>query len=115
MQGEWRLAWFERDGVKTEVEFADQMTYTIKGNKWLNKGIEIFYLEIDAECDPKILDLTLLVGKNKGHKAEGIYKIDGDTMVWCWYDREGVKERPLEFSAKRGSSRIVLGYSRMKR
>jgi hypothetical protein len=46
---------------------------------------------------------------------EGIYKIEGDTMVWCCYTGEGVKQRPQEFRAPRGWDGTVYHMTRVKR
>jgi uncharacterized protein (TIGR03067 family) len=113
-QGEWRVRWVERDGKK--IELGEDAVYTIKGNKWLRGGREISSIAIDPSCTPKLLDLTRLIkDARKGVKMEGIYKIKGDTMVWCVYTGEGVKERPTEFRAKRGWDGTVYHMTRVKR
>jgi uncharacterized protein (TIGR03067 family) len=100
-QGKWRVDWIERDGEK--VEMGEDAVYTIKGNKWLKGDREISSIKIDPSFMPKLLDLTRLVDDaKKGFKMEGIYKLDGDTMVWCCYTGEGTKERPTEFRAPKG-------------
>src|SRR5262249_21999194 len=87
-QGDWHVQWVERDGKK--VELGADAVYTIKGNKWLLGDREISSIEIDPSCNPKLLDLTRLIDdQRKGFKMEGIYKIEGDTMVWCCYTGEG--------------------------
>jgi uncharacterized protein (TIGR03067 family) len=113
-QGEWRVAWVERDGEK--IELGEDAVYTIKGSRWLKGGQEISAIAIDPGYTPKLLDLTRLVGDaRKGFKMEGIYKIEGDTMVWCCYTGEGVKQRPQEFRAPRGWDGTVYHMTRVKR
>jgi len=113
-QGEWRVRWVERDGEKIELD-ADAV-YTIKGNKWLQGDREISSIEIDPSYNPKLLDLTRLIGdEKKGFKMEGIYKIEGDTMVWCCYTGEGSKQRPQEFRAEPGWDGTVYHMTRVKR
>jgi uncharacterized protein (TIGR03067 family) len=113
-QGEWRVNWIERDGEKIELD--EDAVYTIKGNKWLRGGREISSIEIDPGFNPKLLDLTRLIDDaRKGFKMEGIYKVDGDTMEWCCYTGEGVKERPQEFRAPRGWDGTVYHMTRVKR
>jgi uncharacterized protein (TIGR03067 family) len=90
--------------------------YTIKGNKWLRGGREISSIEIDPGYTPRLLDLTRLIGDaKKGFKMEGIYKIEGDTMVWCCSTGEGVKQRPTEFRADRGWDGTVYHMTRVQR
>jgi uncharacterized protein (TIGR03067 family) len=113
-QGEWRVHWVERDGEK--IELGADAIYTIKGNKWLLRDREISAISIDPSCNPKLLDLTRLIGDDrKGFKMEGIYKIEGDTMVWCCYTGEGTKQRPQEFRAERGWDGTVYYMKRVKR
>jgi uncharacterized protein (TIGR03067 family) len=113
-QGEWRVRWVERDGEKTEL--GAEAVYTIKGNKWLLGDREISSIAIDPSCNPKLLDLTRLIpDQRKGFKMEGIYKIEGDTMVWCCHTGEGVKQRPTEFRADRGWDGTMYHMTRVKR
>lgn len=113
-QGEWRVRWVERDGEK--IDIGEDAVYKIKGNKWLQGGREISAIEIDPSCTPKLLTLTRLVDDaKKGFKMEGIYKIDGDRMVWCYYTGEGVKNRPQEFRAPPGWDGTVCHMTRVKR
>jgi len=112
-QGEWRVDWIERDGEK--VEMGEDAVYTIKGNKWLKGDREISSIEIDPSSMPKLLDLTRLVDDaKKGFKMEGIYKIDGDTMVWCCYTGEGTKERPTEFRSLKGWDGTLYHMTRLR-
>jgi len=113
LQGDWRVDWVERDGERVELD-ADAV-YTIKGDKWLKGDREISAIAIDPGYTPKLLDLTRLVDDaRKGVKMEGIYKIDGDTMVWCCHTGEGTKERPEEFRAPRGWDGVVYHLTRVK-
>jgi uncharacterized protein (TIGR03067 family) len=113
-QGEWRVVWVERDGEKTELG-ADAV-YRIKGNTWLLGDREISSIDIDPGFDPKLLDLTRLVDDaRKGFKMEGIYKIEGDTMVWCCHTGEGAKQRPTEFRARQGWDGTVYHMTRVKK
>jgi uncharacterized protein (TIGR03067 family) len=113
-QGDWRVVAVERDGEKIELD--DEAVFTIKGNKWLRGEQEISSIEIDPSFMPKLLNLTrLLDDARKGFKMEGIYKIDGDTMVWCCYTGEGTKQRPQEFRAPQGWDGTVYHMTRVQR
>jgi uncharacterized protein (TIGR03067 family) len=112
-QGQWRVLWIEQDGEKTEL--GPEAVYTIKGNKWCVGDREISSIEIDPSFSPKLLDLTRLIAdQRKGFKMEGIYKIDGDTMVWCCYTGEGTKQRPQEFRAPQGWDGALYHMTRLK-
>ena len=113
-QGEWRMVSLERDGEK--IELNEDAVYTIKGNKWMSGDLEISAIEIDPGFTPKLLTLTRLIDDaRKGFKMEGIYKIDGDTMVWCCYTGEGTKQRPQEFKAPKDWDGTVYHMTRVKR
>jgi uncharacterized protein (TIGR03067 family) len=113
-QGDWRVVWVERDGEK--IELGEDAVFTVKGNKWLRGDREISSIAIDPSFKPKLLDLTRLIDDaRKGFKMEGIYKIDGDTMVWCCYTGEGTKQRPQEFRAPQGWDGTVYHMTRTKR
>jgi uncharacterized protein (TIGR03067 family) len=112
-QGDWRVDWVERDGDK--VEPGADAVYTIKGDKWLRGGKEISAIRIDPGYTPKLLDLTRLVDDaRKGVTMEGIYRVAGDTMVWCCYTGEGDKRRPQEFRAPKGWDGSVYHMTRVK-
>ncbi len=115
MQGDWALAWLERRGEKIPIE--RPAILTIRGKKYLYGKRELLSLKIDPGFSPKLIDLTILAPEDeaKGTTLEGIYKIEGDTMVWCFYAGEGVKQRPLEFRTAPGSGLIIHGFKRAKR
>ena len=112
LQGQWTLEWGERNGEK--VTFPARAIFTIKGNKYCFGDKEMIVLKIDPTCQPKLLDLTFVDPDDlaKGQTAEGIYRLDGDSMVWCWYTGEGVKQRPLDFKTERGSELVIYGFKR---
>jgi uncharacterized protein (TIGR03067 family) len=113
MQGQWRIRWIERDGEKTELD--EEAVYTIRGNKWLRGGKAISAIALDPGCTPRLLDLTRLIDDaRKGFIMEGIYKIEGDTMLWCVYTGEGTKLRPQRFRAPQGWDGTLYHLTRVK-
>ena len=112
-QGDWRIDWIEQDGERIDLD--DDAVYTIKNNVWLRGDRAISSIAIDAAYSPGLLDLTRLIDDaRKGFKMEGIYKIDGDTMIWCCYTGEAAKSRPQEFRAPRGWDGTVYHMRRLK-
>jgi uncharacterized protein (TIGR03067 family) len=116
IQGQWTVKWIEQDGKKFEL---DERVCVFRGNKctW-HKGApqeskgEQATFEIDPTCAPKIIDYT--APAVNGTKKEGIYKIEGDTMVWCLYEGEGAKNRPSEFKTTPGSDCVMIWFTRSK-
>src|SRR5690349_14063808 len=95
-QGEWLLEWVERDGQPMDAT-ERRLIFVIKGTQYsiknyadrpakINRSLKIY-----PNYVPKRLDLS-----TDGNMSEGIYKIEGDRLVWCWCNIQGGKPRPLE-------------------
>jgi RNA polymerase sigma factor (sigma-70 family) len=134
LQGDWQLQWFEQEGEKWTYKLgadgwalqrfenegakgSPKRTYTIRGNKLYEGNDEKALLKVDPTCTPKLLDITFTdpADLTKGRAAEGIYKIEGDSMLWCYsMDFEGVKQRPGVFRAAKGSKFLVSSFTRLE-
>ena len=74
-------------------------------------------LTLDARTMPKTLDYFYPVADAC---CTGIYKLDGDTLTWCWSKASTPevaktgKERPSDFSTTSGDGRTMLVYKRQK-
>jgi|SRR5260370_27176617 uncharacterized protein (TIGR03067 family) len=114
-EGTWKLVSSEHDGekapddaIKTAKAMAKggQVTLSVDGKTVMEADFTI-----DPTKKPKTIDATVTTaGPDKGKKTLGIYEIDGDTMKICFSD----KERPKEFSAKKGSGCTLDMYKREK-
>jgi uncharacterized protein (TIGR03067 family) len=110
-QGEWKVEWIELGGKRIEWR---KSILAFRGKQRLTRqDEEIKYkdggtLEIDPRCSPKTIDFI-----NGDDRKEGIYKIQGDTMLWCVYEGDG-KNRPLAFRTEPGSRTILIKLSRIK-
>ena len=60
---------------------------------------------IDPSKKPKTMDYLMLEGLTKGKKQLGIYKLEGDTVTFCFASPG--KERPSDFTAKEGSGHTL--------
>ena len=111
LRGEWEVDWIEAVGRRVEwrkgvLAFRGKQRLTRKhgDTKYEDGGS----LEIDPTCTPKVIDFI-----NKDGRKEGIYKLEGDTMLWCVYEGPG-KNRPLEFRAGPDSRNVLIKLSRIK-
>jgi uncharacterized protein (TIGR03067 family) len=119
MQGTWEAVSHEEDGRKaTEEERKKaQVRLVVKGDEYTisfgktvgGKGT----LKLDPGKKPKQIDVVLGDGPFKGKAMLGIYELKGDELRVC--TAMPGKERPKEFSTKKGSQRYLIGYKRLKK
>jgi uncharacterized protein (TIGR03067 family) len=113
-EGTWKLVSTEHDGEKAPEEAIKTAKAMTKGGKVMLSVDGKTIMEVDIMVDPtkkpKTIDATVTSGPDKGKKTVGIYEIDGDMLKICFAE----KERPTEFSAKKGSSCTLDVYKREK-
>jgi uncharacterized protein (TIGR03067 family) len=115
--GTWVLVSSEKDGEKAPEEALKKVM-----PKAVSKdGTVTFFSDgkeqgqatftVDPTKKPKTMDATMTTGPDKGKKSLGIYEMEGDTLKICYNE----KERPKEFSAKKGSGNTLDTYKREKK
>jgi uncharacterized protein (TIGR03067 family) len=115
MQGDWAVVSVIRDGVKEEDDNAQSLFRTVKGHQYtvflFDKAVGNGTFQIDATKKPKTIESfpANLAGKT----LLGIYLIDGDTIKTC-YAPPG-KDRPTEFSSKKGSGHTLMVWERERK
>jgi uncharacterized protein (TIGR03067 family) len=113
LQGEWALVSATRDGKDMPAERVNGYKNTVTGNKFTitseGKTAEEGSMKLDPSKKPKDVELLLTEGK----KALGIYELSGDTYKLC-YAPPG-KDRPKEFSAKKGAGYTLSVWQRKKK
>ncbi len=107
---EKRMLWADMAGespAKVIERFGEEMEKNTQG-----------ILKLDARTKPKTLDVFYPVA---GYICcTGIYKLDGDTLTWCWSKAltpevaKTGKDRPTDFSTTSGDGRSLLIYKRQK-
>ena len=115
MQGDWAVVSFVVDGVKAEDDNAQSLFRTVKGNQYtvflFDKPLATGTFKIDATKKPKTIDFT--PDKMAGKSILGIYQMDGDTIKTC-YAPPG-KDRPTQFSSKKGPEHTLMVWEREKK
>lgn len=106
LEGKWTITKMIKRGaeVKLDANRIDETRMTIANGR-LTYGIErggaprTFRIKVDTAQKPAHIDLTAEGGDFKGQTMEGIYQLDGDTLILCLpHDRN--KDRPDAFEAK---------------
>ena len=115
MQGDWAVVSVIRDGVKEEDDNAQSLFRTVKGLQYtvflFDKPVGNGTFKIDATKKPKAIDS--FPANLAGKALLGIYEIDGNTIRTC-YATAG-KDRPTEFSSKKGSEHTLMVWEREKK
>jgi uncharacterized protein (TIGR03067 family) len=98
------------DGKEMPKEELEGMVLIVKGNKGVvKKGKKILFAgtsKMDMTKTPWTIDVTHTSGKDKGKTMKGIMEMNKDgTMRVCWAPLG--KDRPKEFSSKKGSGNIL--------
>jgi uncharacterized protein (TIGR03067 family) len=117
MQGDWAAVSMCSDGVKSSDDEAQSIFETIKGDRYtlflFNKPLVKGTIKIDARKKPKTIDTTMTDGLGKGTTTLGIYEIDGATLKFC--SAQPGKDRPTDFTSKKGSGHFLSVWEREKK
>jgi uncharacterized protein (TIGR03067 family) len=125
LEGAWKVTSIVQGGKEqAEDVLGETMTFkdgklTVRGNQDGDEPVvELFRL--DPTCDPKVIDFDD-VGrgfKDAESVAEGVYKIDGDTLTLCihWEEGRGAAKanRPVALESKEGSKARLITLKRQK-
>ena len=110
-EGTWNVAEITYNGKDhSKLKF----NFVFKGDECIVEGDDKVKLEyarlkvkIDPATTPKIFDLTVGAGVQKGADMEGIYEFKGDELRIC-VRVFGGKERPAEFASPDGASIVLM-------
>lgn len=113
-QGAWQRVSITDDGKKVEgaekgsVVFSGS-EYTLKdGDTVKGKGT----YKLDASKTPKEFDVVPDAGPYKGKTLKGIYKFDGDQLIYCLAGPD--HDRPTEFASPAGMKLRLYVNKRVK-
>ena len=109
LQGGWQVVSIDRPGspgnpaelLRARIVFDGDCGRIMDGERTVWEG----EFRLEPTQEPKAIDLTGTADPNKGEKAFGIYRVEGDALTICVG-----KERPIEFSGKEA---ILIGLSRI--
>lgn len=115
LQGTWKVKQSSAGGKETSPEDNAKLRVIVKEDRITVTGGEeddVVTYTLRASKSPKEIDATLLSGPDKGEVVEGIYKIEGDTVTFCW-SPPGV-DRPTEFETKAGTEQRMFVLERVE-
>lgn len=115
LSGTFQITSFERDGEKYDAAKLKKMKVVQKGADYTfhdGDDITIGKDTIFPDKDPKECDSIYLNNTSKGEVVKGIYKIDNDTITYCWADPK--KERPKEFATKKDAGLTLMTLKRVE-
>jgi uncharacterized protein (TIGR03067 family) len=117
LQGVWRLESVTVNGKKQEgidLDMFRRMTLTIDKNRAVQKAddapISTYEMTFDATKDPTTFDAKAVEGFGKGEVYKGIWKVEGDTLLWCFSQ----KDRPKKFESKDDTDVTLIVHKRQK-
>jgi uncharacterized protein (TIGR03067 family) len=117
LEGEWSMVSGAANGQAMPKEFVKTGRRVAKdGETTITMGGRPYFkakFSIDPTQKPKAMDYNMTEGPTKGKTHLGIYELEGDTVRFC-FAAPG-RDRPTDFTAKRGSQRTLSVWKRDKK
>jgi RNA polymerase sigma-70 factor (ECF subfamily) len=113
IQGTWKVVSCELGGQKVDTE---DFSMVITGDKIVIKdegSTKQFTYTLDPDKKPKHIDWVPAFGVNKGNIVQGIYRLNGDNLVFCTNGSQETS-RPSEFKTMAGRQVSLLVLQRDK-
>jgi uncharacterized protein (TIGR03067 family) len=111
-QGTWNVSQLTYNGKVIEGEKANfklvfkKDKFTVEGNDAVKKEYATIFFKVDTGSMPRLFDMTVLGGVQKGVDIEGIYEFKDEELRIC--AKVFGKERPTKFESSEGSSVVLL-------
>jgi uncharacterized protein (TIGR03067 family) len=114
LSGTFKVIVFERDGKQTSREEMAKMRVVQNRGEWsfavgndVTRGRDTPY----PFLRPRGIDCVYLNGAVQGQVVKGIYKLEGNTITYCWADPG--QPRPNEFATKADSGLTLMKFLRV--
>lgn len=109
LQGTWVVESAERDGEALDRIVGNKLVIKDNGFAVITKNGEFKgTFTVDPSKKPKQLDMNHDEGGLRDKKWEAIYKLDGDTLTYCYAEADSEKERPDAFETRKDSRRLLI-------
>jgi uncharacterized protein (TIGR03067 family) len=120
LQGTWTATTIEYNGEKVLGGLIKELKVVVEGDKLTIKGEDPEVtkfgkatLKIDPTTTPKVVDVSITSGDEKGTTFEAIYEVDKDEWKMCL--KPAGKERPAKFESKADSGDVLIVFQREKK
>jgi uncharacterized protein (TIGR03067 family) len=120
LKGTWTAKTLEYNGenmlggnIKELKVVVEGDTLTVKGEDEEVKKYGKAKLKLDPTTTPKVIDVTISSGDEKGTTFEGIYEVSKDQWKLCL--KPFGKERPAKFESKADSGDVLIVFEREKK
>jgi uncharacterized protein (TIGR03067 family) len=118
LKGTWKATTLEYNGQNLLGDTIKDLKVAVEGDKMTIKGegeelkkYPTATLKIDPGTTPKVMDVTIAAGSEKGTTFEGIYELKGDEWKACV--KLG-KDRPTKLESEAGSNTVLVVFKREK-
>ena len=114
--GNWTFSSWQHSGLPLAAISLESAKWSVKGDKYTFEisGVkEEGTLKLDSTKKMATIDLAITSGNDEGSTQLGIYKFDGEALVFC-FSRPGVKDRPTEFTTTEENANILVTIKRTK-
>ncbi len=113
--GTWKATSYEQQGQKAED--VPDYVMTFKDGKYSQKNNGTEYetgkYKLGRDKKQQQIDIDILNGNDEGKKQPGIFKIDGDKLIWC-FALPGKEGRPEKFETGKDAPYILVEFKRVK-
>jgi len=119
LRGAWTASTLEYNGEKVLGDLVKELKVVVEGDTLTirSEAPEVrkygkATLKLDPTTTPKIMDVSITKGDEKGTAFEAIYEVDKDEWKLCL--KPFGKERPAKFESKADSGDVLIVFRREK-
>lgn len=114
LSGAWTAVEAQRDGSAAKEDIGHRLEFI--GDRFaISAGGKTIYsgtYTLNTSAQPAQIDFRHLEGEAKGLVWEGIYQLEGSTLVVCDDAFDTAQSRPTTFTTAKGSGHVMITFRR---